>query len=300
MSDVTQVPDAPQVSAGKLLGRAREAADLNVASLAVALKVPARKLEALEQDRYADVGDAVFIRALASSVCRTLKVDPQPVLDRLPQTPARVLKDDPGLNTPFRSAKDAATPTWAVKLRQPVPLTVTVLLAGALAVALLPVPHREGAAAPAAQTPAAGDAAATAASPSPLAQATSAPAPAASETAPAVPAAAAPAIAAAAEPAPGKPAAADSGASAAPVAAAAASGIVVFRTKGPSWVEVTDAKGAFPLRRLMAAGESAGVSGALPLKVTIGKVDTVEVQVRGKPFDLKPVSRDNVARFQVK
>jgi cytoskeleton protein RodZ len=54
------------------------------------------------------------------------------------------------------------------------------------------------------------------------------------------------------------------------------------------------------LRKLMTAGESAGASGALPLQVTIGKVDMTDVQVRGKPFDLKSVSRDNVARFQVK
>ncbi|MCM2253733.1 MAG: DUF4115 domain-containing protein, partial [Ramlibacter sp.] len=82
--------------------------------------------------------------------------------------------------------------------------------------------------------------------------------------------------------------------------AAIASGIIVFRTKSPSWVEVTDAKGVVALRRVMGAGEAEGVSGALPLQVVIGRVDAIEVQVRGKPFDLRPVSRDNVARFQVK
>jgi len=29
-------------------------------------------------------------------------------------------------------------------------------------------------------------------------------------------------------------------------------------------------------------------------------VSATDVQVRGKPFDLAPVSRDNVARFEVK
>ena len=76
------------VTAGTLLRRAREAAGLHVAALAVSLKVPVRKLEALESDRYDLLPDAVFVRALASSVCRTLKIDPQPVLDRLPQTAA--------------------------------------------------------------------------------------------------------------------------------------------------------------------------------------------------------------------
>jgi cytoskeleton protein RodZ len=92
---------------------------------------------------------------------------------------------------------------------------------------------------------------------------------------------------------------------AAPASSEAAAGvpadsIVVFRTKGPSWVQVTDAGGTTVLRRLMAPGESAGAVGKLPLSVTVGSVQQTEVQVRGKPFDLAAVSRDNVARFEVK
>jgi cytoskeleton protein RodZ len=51
---------------------------------------------------------------------------------------------------------------------------------------------------------------------------------------------------------------------------------------------------------LLAAGETVGASGPLPLAVTVGSVSTTDVQVRGKPFDMAPVSRDNVARFEVK
>ena len=83
-------------------------------------------------------------------------------------------------------------------------------------------------------------------------------------------------------------------------AVAAAGSTVIFKAKAPSWVEVTDAKGVVAVRKVLAAGEAAGASGELPLRVTIGKVDSTEVQVRGKPFDLRPVSRDNVARFEVK
>src|SRR6059036_2717399 len=88
-----------QLSAGSLLREAREAAGLHVATLAVALKVPVRKLEALEDDRYDQLPDAVFVRALASSVCRTLKIDAQPVLERLPQTATpRLVQLDEGIN----------------------------------------------------------------------------------------------------------------------------------------------------------------------------------------------------------
>src|SRR5438105_14896618 len=103
MSEAAEAPSVVwDISAGTLLRRAREASGLHVAALAVALKVPVRKLEALEGDRFEDMGDAVFIRGLASSVCRTLKVDPQPVMERLPQTaPPRLVKDSDGLNAPF-------------------------------------------------------------------------------------------------------------------------------------------------------------------------------------------------------
>jgi cytoskeleton protein RodZ len=77
-------------------------------------------------------------------------------------------------------------------------------------------------------------------------------------------------------------------------------GIVVLRTRGESWVEVVDAKGVVAVRKIMAPGETAGASGALPLSVTVGKADRTQVEVRGKAFDLKPVSKDNVARFVVK
>ena len=71
-------------SAGTLLRQAREASGLHIGALSVSLKVPVKKLEALEADQYDLLPDAVFARALAASVCRTLKVDPGPVLSRLP------------------------------------------------------------------------------------------------------------------------------------------------------------------------------------------------------------------------
>jgi cytoskeleton protein RodZ len=109
-----------------------------------------------------------------------------------------------------------------------------------------------------------------------------------------------PALAQAAAGGSAAPVAATAGA-ATPASAAAvpAADIVVFRANGPSWVEVTDAKGVVAVRKLLAAGEATGASGVLPLQVTIGRADFTQVHVRGKAFDLGPVSRDNVARFEV-
>ena len=96
------------------------------------------------------------------------------------------------------------------------------------------------------------------------------------------------------------PAAAAVPAVAPPAAPPAASGIVVIRTKGDSWVEVVDAKGGVAVRKIMTPGESVGAGGPLPLQVTIGRADLTEVDVRGARYDLRPVSRDNVARFEIR
>jgi cytoskeleton protein RodZ len=91
------------------------------------------------------------------------------------------------------------------------------------------------------------------------------------------------------------------GPSANPVVQAAVPGnIVTFSTKSESWVEVTDAKGTVVLRRTLAAGEVTGASGALPLTAVVGRADATQVQVRGQALDLTRLTRDNVARFEVK
>ena len=83
--------------------------------------------------------------------------------------------------------------------------------------------------------------------------------------------------------------------------APATGGTIVFRTSAPSWVEVMDAQGNVALRRLLAAGETAGASGALPLAVTVGSANATTIEVRGKPFAIAPaVVKDNVARFEIK
>ncbi|MDB5911527.1 MAG: hypothetical protein JWP22_202, partial [Ramlibacter sp.] len=132
------IEDAPidaGPSAGALLREGREAAGLHVSTLAANLKVPVRKLEALEEDRYEQLGDAVFIRALAASVCRTLKLDPKPVLQRLPQTARpRLIQDSEGINAPFRSPGEGPKPGWLDQVSKPVTFTVVALLLAALVI----------------------------------------------------------------------------------------------------------------------------------------------------------------------
>ncbi len=125
--------------AGELLKQAREAAGLHIAALAVLLKVPVKKLEALEADRLDSLPDAVFIRALASSVCRTLKIDSGPVLARLPQTDApKLTYQGTGINAPFRAPGDGPGPSIWAQVSRPAVLAGLVLLLGALVLIFLP------------------------------------------------------------------------------------------------------------------------------------------------------------------
>eukprot|EP01136_Pigoraptor_vietnamica_P039483 Opistho-1_new@10349 len=75
---------ASATSAGAWLREARQQRGLHIAALAAMLKVPQAKLEALEADRWQDLPDTTFARALAKAMCRVLKVDAAPVMALLP------------------------------------------------------------------------------------------------------------------------------------------------------------------------------------------------------------------------
>jgi cytoskeleton protein RodZ len=372
------VPPSAPVTAGSLLREAREAAGLHIAALAVSMKVPVSKLEALEADRFDLLPDAVFARALASGVCRALKMDSRQVLDKLPALAKPTLKENErGIDAPFRSPSDGPGPGLLDSLSWPVVAVGSLLIAAA---AVYFYPHRAEAPAPAplldpagekpgqvTQSPEAPPQAATGTvveapvpaisppaqplaepplqavsaapvklaqvAPPPVAQApvpqpVAAPAPArqavASQPVPAQPAPRLAASAAgavqprasqpqaapvvlAAKPAASAPKAvasaptlAASAAQPQPVAFAGSSGAVVLKARAASWVSVVDARGVSLLNKTLAPGEVAAASGAGPLKVTVGKADGTEVLVRGQPFNMAPVSRENVARFEVK
>ena len=85
MSDQETVVDPGRKSAGTMLREARQARGVHIAALSVSIKVSQRKLELLEQDRLSELPDATFARALAQTMCRSLKIDAAPVLAALPQ-----------------------------------------------------------------------------------------------------------------------------------------------------------------------------------------------------------------------
>lgn len=306
-----QPEPVPVLSAGALIRQAREEAGLHIASLAMALKVPVKRLEALEGDRFDLLPSAVFSRALASSVCRALKLNPTQVLAQLPVLSApRLGYPEEGRLSPYSSGSSGQSTTFLGSLSRPAMLGGALFLVGTALLVFLPkLPFQFLQSGP-------GDSAVVTTTVVPLEPVAPAPidvpgpaaAPVNGPTAvsPDVPPVAAASAPAAAPPA--KPAGptATGPVSAAPIvlgpetAKGPSTGIVVFAPTEPSWVEVTDARGVVLLRRMLTPGEVAGASGTLPLSAVVGRADVTSVKVRGQTFDLTTIARDNVARFEVK
>ena len=306
----------PELGGVPLLRQARERAGLHVVALAAMLKVPVHKLEALEAGRFDELPDATFTRALASSVCRVLKMDPAPVLASLPQPKGvRLVEEGMGINAPFpqssrREAVGVEPSAAARQLSKPGVAALVLLFLAAVLWFVLPddgtwnvmnlLSPADGGAAPSAvsQTPADGNAT----SPSlegavavmPVAASVSqdssstVSSPQSQPSAPVATPAETPVVAAPSE--------------VTPVVQAEAAGVqpLTMRAKEASWVQVTGASGRVLVQRSLQAGEVLSVATDLPLNVVVGRADETEVRVRGAVFDLAPYSRNNVARFEVR
>lgn len=67
-----------------------------------------------------------------------------------------------------------------------------------------------------------------------------------------------------------------------------------------SWIEVRDGKGGKLLSRHVTAGETLNLDGPAPLSLRIGNAPGVQVSYKGQAVDLKPLTRNNVARVELK
>ena len=286
---------ADAISAGQLLKLARENSGLHIAALAVSLKVPVKRVEALEANQWDAFPDAVYVRALASSVCRALKIDPTPVLERLPKPAiSNPLPSGRGINEPLQTPGFAASNSVFDQLSKPVVLVGLSLLIGALVLIFFPSVDRleeltvdspQGVFSSMPET-----GVVSGVSVDPVVIKENNPAPSDSSKIAAMGADASNSVALNAE---------TSKSTVNPIETSNA-GLFLLKSRGSAWVEVTDAKGVIQLRKILEAGETFDVAGSLPLSVVIGRADVIDVQLRGKPFDLQAVSKLNVARFEVK
>ena len=292
-------------TAGGLLRAAREAKGLHIAALAAAIKVTPHKLDALEGNRWDELPDATFARALAQTVCRTLRIDPKPVLDLLPAVNPGPLENVRGsLNMPFASAGSVGEGGVMGAAVKPLVWSAVALLLAALVVFFVPPqwlpaglsgPAGQPASAPLFPARAASgvDGLPEQAAPAPEPGAADAAASSVATPASTLPEPAGAVRSAAPASVPTLPAAG------APALAAAGDGLLI-QTSGESWIEVRDADGRVLLSRLVAPGEQlTGLLGALPLRLVIGNAGAVRVSFRQQPVDLTPATRDNVARLQL-
>jgi cytoskeleton protein RodZ len=287
------------VTAGQMLRQARSDAGLHIAALAVSLRVPVKRIEALENGQMDLLPDMVFVRALTSRICQALKVDAQPILDKLPKAALpRLNHDDVAINTPIGAANSVKSSLVGEFLTSPLLLGVLFLCMAAAGVYFWPKN------AAMTVTP-------MSVAPKVLLEKTlpevgfsqakevlvaneSASALNLNESASLV---ASPAIMAPiAEATSSTPATTPSAVN----SSVSSDSLVVFKATGETWVEVKSATGSTLFKKLLIAGETAGTSGAVPLTVIVGRADATQVEVRGKPMDLASIAKSNVARFEVK
>lgn len=316
-SDATRAGSLPSsASAGATLKAAREAAGLSVDAVAQQLKLAQRQVQALEDDAYQQLPGRTFVRGFARNYARLVHLDPDAVLARLPRSEIAPALERPMLAPSRRPMGelpldgDARGPA----ARWIIPLILLLIVAAAgfyeysrQQIALhggpsMAIHPRQGAAAPADT--------AMSSTPLPNPVSTAPTEDTAGDTASAAreaPLPAAPPVqqhataeaASAAEPASVTSAATGAAIGAMP-AAAAGDTALVLSFHGASWIEVKDASGRVVLRASQAAGTTRAVAVPPPLELTLGNAPQVEVSFRGRPLDLGPYTRGDVARVTLR
>lgn len=290
-----------QPSSGQLLRQAREQQQMTVQTLAAMLKVPVHKLQALEEDRWDALTDAVFTRSLALSVCRILNIPSEPVLAGLPKLEGSKLSANPeGINAPFKdkTLRSLMSPSHDRSSGSAFKIVAALLIAVAGSAGLYFLPQWQSEeqetveAAPASVEPE-------------LMFAPQAPGVVVSVQETTV---AEQPAAAAQEPAPA-PAETEAAAAAVPSADAAqpaeaqagAGPRLRFAASGDSWVQVRDAQDKVVMEKMMKAGDVLDQAApSRPLKVVVGNAGATTLEVDGAALNLQESARNNVARFEVK
>jgi cytoskeleton protein RodZ len=295
---------------GQELAAAREARGLALADVAQQLKFAPRQLEALEQEQFSALPGATFARGMVRSYARLLKLDPEPLVQRVAghfEVPdSNRLAARYHQPVPF---SDSARKSTFVYLG----LTAGVLvLVGAVAyewhqerqaaakgkgTAVAKAAPRESKprAAPVVAEPAAPVAVVTERGKS---QASAAPVPPPAAVVPEKPKAVAPEkpkpVAVAVE----KPAATPAAAPEKPRVVSGPNRLVV-RTEGEAWIEIKDAADRMLVSSLNPPGSERVVRGKPPYTLVIGNASNVRILYDDKLIDLAPHTKQDVARLTV-
>lgn len=260
---------------GDELSRARVALGLSIQDVAQQLKFAPRQIEALEQGRYDALPAGAFARGMLRSYARLLKLDAEPLVERIA---GRV-------RAPDNADVVAAT-------RRPIPITdsarsvnrvyalLSLAFLGVIAAVVFEWQRERSSAAPlrfvpaAAQAPAASQPVAVALQVAPL---------------PAEPqriASAGTGVPLAAQPAPADESAPAEG-----------TRRIVMKFDRNSWVEIRGHDGKALISQLNPAGSERTVQGRPPFALVIGNAQYVRLSYDDRPIDLAPYVKVEVARF---
>lgn len=274
-------------SAGAMLRSAREAAGLSIDQVAQQLKLAPRQVKALEDESFADLPGRTFSRGFVRNYARLLNLDPQDLLAHLPDVAHAPALGSPALHS--TGAMIAELPSTAASRTSVGRWLIPFVLAACIVAAAAYEFYRGGIGISGETPRAPADVSPKKAAPAPSAQSvTTLPNPLSGDNR-------------AAEPAPaagGSVAAPD--APAGSISGAAADAALVLSFEGPSWTEVRDASGQLVVSRLIAAHSVEPVRGDAPFDVVLGNAPAVTLSYRGKPVDLAPYTRQNVARLTLK
>jgi cytoskeleton protein RodZ len=294
-SNLDDSPVNSSPTAGQMLRQARLDAGLHIAALAVSLRVPVKRIEALESGQMDLLPDTVFVRALTSSICQALKIDAAPVLDKLPKAALpRLNRDDIAINTPIGVTGANKSVILSDIVTSPWLMGVVFLCIAAAGVYFWPNASSLTVSEMANSVKSLPEAGVTQAKEQFVATE--------STTNAAVASAQTPSSSSTLTTTGAISATVSTNADKSNVVVNAAppvDSIVVFKASAETWVEVKNAAGMTMFKKLLSAGETAGAAGALPLTVIVGRADATQVEVRGKQIDLIAIAKSNVARFEV-
>jgi cytoskeleton protein RodZ len=264
--EVTPAPPAEYFTPGSVLRRAREERGQSIADVVQVIRFSARQIEALERDDYASLPGSTAVRGLVRNYAKFLKLDAAPLLAQL----------DPAVPVPEADVRPPANMGEAEELTivERVPLRLVATATGVLMLALAAYWYST--------LPA---------------ETSTVPQSLRAESAPSV-AVASPAAAPLVQPEPAVVATVE------PVAASMLPGPpplgglrVEFDDR--SWVEIRDATQKIVFVGEYPAGTRQNVEGKAPFQVWIGKASGVRLFMGERSIDLKPHTREEVARFSL-
>ena len=277
---------SPSDSVGSMLRKRRVALGMSQSDVAAYVKLPPRRIEALEQERWDELPDGPYLRGFLKNVARALSLDAAALIDRVDESLMQSRNPDSILVAPGSTHATLPRRSGPADDRRSGRSLVFGALVFAIIAALIAwsgtdsfdqamhlgkmlVAGRQAATTDA--TPAA-----------PRNDAVTSPMVAPSKTiaAPQVfDSAAAP-----------KPTTDPAVASTTPPA-------LRLQFSEESWVEVRSADGRVLLSRLNAAGTEQSLEGDAPFSLVVGNAKGVDLSFRGQHVDLAPYTRDQVARL---